>query len=89
MRQPRIAMTSEIALQDPAIACAIEKGTPCFQFPHPCWCFLRMDFCHSPVTQILPASHRIGKVNAPIVPIIHVPHRRGDPTFGHDSVRFT
>jgi hypothetical protein len=32
MRQPRIPMPAEIALQDPPVICAIEKGTPCFQF---------------------------------------------------------
>jgi hypothetical protein len=88
MRQPRIPMTAEIALQNPPIVCAIEKGTPCFQFADARRSFLRMEFCHSPVTQILAAAHRVGKVNAPVIPIIHISHRRGYATLGHDRVRF-
>src|SRR5215468_2718069 len=63
MRQPRIAMTAEIALQDPPVARAIEKGTPCFQFANARRSFLCVEFCHSPITQILAAAHRVGKVN--------------------------
>src|SRR5215469_1695066 len=62
MRQPRISMTAEIALQDAPIACAIEEGAPCFQFANARRSLLRMEFCHSPVAQILAATHRVGKM---------------------------
>jgi hypothetical protein len=47
-----------------------------------------MQLCHSPITEILASTHRVGKVNAPVIAIIHISHRRGYATFGHDSVRF-
>jgi hypothetical protein len=80
-------MTPEITLQDPPIACAIEKGTPGFQFADARWSFLRMEFCHSPVTQILAAAHRVGKVNAPVIAVIGVRERGGDASFSHNRVR--
>jgi hypothetical protein len=47
-----------------------------------------MEFCHSPVAKILTAAHRVGKVNAPAIPIVNIPHRRGYTTFGHYGVCF-
>jgi hypothetical protein len=79
-------MATEIALQDTPIAGAIEKGTPCFQFADARRGFLRMEFCHSPVAQILAATHRVGKVNSPVIPVIYISHRGGDATLGHDRV---
>jgi hypothetical protein len=81
-------MTTKITLQDPPIARAIEKRTPCFQFADARRSFLRMELCHSPVAQILAAAHRIGKVNPPAISIIDISHGRGYATLGHDRVRF-
>src|SRR5215831_3365379 len=88
MRQPRIPMTPEITLQDPPIVRTIEKGTPCFQFSDACRSFLCVQFCHSPVAQVLAPAHRVGKVNAPAIAIVHVSHRCGNTTLRHDGVRF-
>ena len=41
-----------------------------------------------PDSQVLTATHRVGKVNAPVIPVVHIPHRRGYATLGHDRVRF-
>src|SRR5215469_14981520 len=88
MRQPRIPMTSKITLQDPPIVCAIEKGAPCFQFTNSCRGFLRVQFRHSPATQVLASAHRVGKVDAPVIAIVHVSNRCGYTTLGHDGMRF-
>ena len=89
MRQSRISMTAEITLENAPIGCAIEKGTPCFQFADARRSFLGVEFCHSAITEILAAAHRVGKVNAPVISIIDISHRRGYATFGHNCVRFT
>jgi hypothetical protein len=47
-----------------------------------------MQLCHPPVAQVLAAAHGVGKVNTPAIPVIHIPHCRGDATLGHDSVCF-
>jgi hypothetical protein len=79
-------MATEIALQDTPISRAIEKGTPCFQFADARRRFLRMEFCHSPVAKILAATHRVGKVNSPVIPVIYISHRGGYAALGHDRV---
>jgi hypothetical protein len=88
MGQPWIAMTAKIALQNPAVAGAIEQGTPGFQFADARWSFLGVKFRHAPVAQILTTPHRVGEVNAPAVPIVHIRHGSGDSTLSHDGVRF-
>jgi hypothetical protein len=45
-----------------------------------------MQFCHSPITQVLASAHRVGKVNAPVIAIVHISHRRGYATLGHDGM---
>src|SRR5215471_4541285 len=87
MRQPGIAMPTEITLEDPPIVCTIEKGTPCFQFADACRCFLGMQLSHPPITQVLAAAHGVGKVNAPTIPVVHIPHCSRYATLGHDGVR--
>jgi hypothetical protein len=47
-----------------------------------------MQFRHAPVTQVLTASHRVGKVNAPTVSVVHISHRRGYPALCHYGVCF-
>jgi hypothetical protein len=45
-----------------------------------------MQLCHPPVIQVLTAAHGVGKVDAPAVPVVHISHRRGYATLGHDGV---
>src|ERR1700746_680528 len=86
MHQPGIAMPTEITLKDPPIVCTIEKSTPCFQFADARRCFLGMQFGHPPITQVLAATHRVGKVNAPTIPVVHISHCRSYAALGHYSV---
>ena len=87
MRQPGIAMSAKIALQNAAIARAIEQGTPGFEFAHTCRSFLGMELRHAPVIQILASAHRVSKVNAPAVPVVHICHGRGYSTLCHYGMR--
>ena len=47
-----------------------------------------MQLRHSPIIQVLTATHGVGKVNAPAVPVVHISHRRGYATLGHDGMCF-
>ena len=86
--EARVAMAAEIALQDTAIGCAIEKRAPGFEFAHAVGRFLGVEFGHAPVVEVLAAAHGVGKVDAPVVAIVHVGERGRDAAFGHDGVGF-
>src|ERR1700693_5878122 len=88
VRESRIPMAAEISLQNSAVAGAIKKRAPGLQFTHPRRSFLGMQLRHPPVIQVLTAAHGVGKVNAPAVPVVHISHRRGYATLGHDCVCF-
>ena len=81
-------MAAEIPLEDPAIGRPIEQGAPGLQLLHPSRGLLGMQLGHAPVVEILPAAHGVGEVDAPVVPVIHVRHRRGDPALRHHGVGF-
>ncbi len=87
VRQPRIPVAAEIALQNAAVAGAVEHRAPGFQFPHALRRFLGVQLRHAPVVQVLPAAHGIGEMDAPVVAIVHVAHGRGHAAFGHHRVR--
>src|SRR5260370_5779298 len=88
MRKSRIPMAAEISLQNSAVAGAIKKCAPGLQLTHARRSFLGMQLRHSPIIQVLTATHGVGKVNAPAVPVVHISHRRGYATLGHDGMCF-
>ena len=47
-----------------------------------------MQFGHAPIIDILAAAHRVGKVDLPIIGLIHRAQRRCNATFGHHGVGF-
>ncbi len=83
MRQARIAMPAEISVQDTAVFGAVEHRAPGLQLFDARRCFLGVQLGHAPVIQILPAAHGIGEVDAPVVAVVDVAHRRGHSAFGH------
>ena len=87
VREARIAMAAEVALQDAAVLRAIEHRAPGFELAHASGRFLRVQLGHAPVVQVLAAAHRVGEVHAPAVAVVDVGHRRGHAAFGHDGVR--
>jgi hypothetical protein len=42
---------------------------------------------HAPIVHVLTASHCIGEMDFPIVPIVHISKGRRNATFCHDRVR--
>jgi hypothetical protein len=88
MREPRVPMTAEVALEDEAILRPIEERTPFFELEHAIGCLLRVQLRHAPVVQQLAAAHGVAEVDLPVVLLPDVAHRRGDPALGHDRVCF-
>src|SRR5262249_32921180 len=88
VRQARIAVTAEIPLEYAAVGGAIEESAPRFEFSNACRSFLGMQLGHAPVVEVLPATHRIGEVNSPVIPVVDVGKGGGDAAFGHYGVGF-
>ena len=88
VRQPRIAVAAEVALQDSAVVGAIEQRAPCFEFAHAFRRFFGVQFGHAPVVEILAAAHGVGEMDAPVVAIVHIGQCCRDAAFGHHGVRF-
>ena len=88
VREARIAMAAEVALQNAAVLGAVEQRAPGFQFAHAIRRFLGVQFGHAPVVQILAAAHGVGEVDAPVIAVVDIAERRGDAAFGHHGVRF-
>src|SRR6266850_2095909 len=81
------SMTAKSSLQNLSVAGSIEHRSPLFQLANSVWGLLRMNVGHPPVVQKLPATHRVAKMRAPIVRLVHIGNRCGDAAFSHDSVR--
>jgi hypothetical protein len=88
MRQPRILMPAEVPLENAAILRSIEDRAPSFQFTNAIRRFLRVQFSHAPVVDVLPAAHRISEMDLPTIAIVHVREGGRDATFRHHRVRF-
>ena len=87
VRQPRILVAAEVALEDPAVRRAIEHRAPGFELAHPIGRFPGVQLRHPPVVDVLPAAHGVGEVHLPAVAIVDVGERGGDAAFGHHRVR--
>jgi hypothetical protein len=72
VRQARIAVAAEIALQDAPIGGAVEERAPGFQLADAVGRFLRVQFRHAPVVEILAAAHGVGEMNFPVIALIHI-----------------
>ncbi len=87
VREARVAMAAEVALQDAAVLRAIEDRAPGFELADAVGGFLRVKLGHLPVVEVLPAAHRVGEVHAPVVAVVGVGERRRHAALGHDGVR--
>ena len=88
VRQARIAVAAEVALQNFAVFGAIENRAPGFELVHARRRLFRVQLRHARIVQILPAAHRVGEMDAPVVAIVDIAHRRRHAAFGHHGVRF-
>ena len=86
MREARIFVAAEIALEDAAVLRAVEDGAPGFQFAHAVGRFLRVQLGHAPVVDVLAAAHGVGEMDLPAVALIDIGQRRRDAALGHDGV---
>ena len=88
VREARIFVAAEIALQDAAVRGAVEDRAPGFEFAHAVGRFLGVQFGHAPVVDVLAAAHGVGEMDLPVVAVVDVGQRRRDAALGHDGVRF-
>ena len=88
VRQPRIAMAAEVALQNSAVFGAVEQRAPGLEFADTVGRFFGVQLGHAPVVEILAASHRVGEMDAPVVAIVDVGESGRNAAFGHHGVRF-
>ncbi len=87
VREPRIAVAAEVALEDAPVGRAVEHRAPGLEFAHAVRRFLGVQFGHAPVVDVLAAAHRVGEVHLPVVAVVHVGQRRRHAALGHDGVR--
>ena len=84
--QPRIFVAAEIPLQDSAVFRPVEQGAPRLQLADGLRRFFGVKLRHAPVVEVLSASHRVGEMDGPTVPVVHVREGRRDAAFRHDGV---
>ncbi len=87
VREPRILVAAEVALQDAAVGRAIEERAPGLELADAIRRLPGVQLRHPPVVHVLAAAHRVGEVHLPAVAIVDVRERRGDAAFGHHGVR--
>ncbi len=87
VREARIAVPAEVALQDAPVGGPVEDGAPRLELAHAIGRLLGVDLGHPPVVDVLAAAHRVGEVHLPVVAIVDVGERRRDAAFGHHRVR--
>ena len=87
VREARIPVAAEIALQDSAVGGAVEERAPGLELADAVRRFLRVQLRHPPVVDVLAAAHRVGEVHLPAVAVVDVGERRRDAAFRHHGVR--
>ena len=66
VRQARVGVAAERALQDAAVAGAVEDGAPALELAHALGRLLGVELGHAPVVQHLAADHRVAEVGLPV-----------------------
>ena len=84
--QPRIAVAAEVPLQDSPVLGPVEQRSPGLQLAHARGSLFGVELGHSPVIQVLAPAHRVGEVDSPGIPLIHVGQCRGDASLRHYRV---
>ena len=86
--QARVFVAAEVTLKDFAFFRPIEYGSPSLELADAGGRLLGMDLRHARVIHVLAAAHGVGKMNLPVVALIHIRERRRDSPFGHDRMSF-
>src|SRR6202042_1014468 len=84
--EPRVGMSTEVALADLAVFEAVEQRAVGLQLPNPVGCLFGVQLGHPPVVQELPTAHRVAEVSLPVVLRVGVTHCGRAAAFGHDRV---
>ena len=87
VREARVAVAAEVALEDAAVLRAVEERAPLLELVHAVGRLLRVDLRHAPVVEDLAAAHGVAEVDLPVVLRVDVAERRGDAALGHHRVR--
>ena len=87
--QARVFVAAEVTLEDSAFFGPIEYRSPGLQLADTGGRLLGMNLRHARVIHVLAAAHGVGKMDLPVVALIHVRERRRDPPFGHNRMSFT
>ena len=86
VRQARVPVSAEVALQDAAVGGAIEHRAPGLELADAVGRLLRMQFGHAPVVDVLATPHRVGEMDLPVVAVVDIRQRGGDAAFRHHRV---
>src|SRR4026208_1424123 len=89
VRETRIFVPAEMSLENAAVFGAIEYSTPSLELAYAIGRFLGVQLRHSPLIHVLPAAHGVGEMHFPVVPLIDVRERSGNPAFRPNRVRLT
>ena len=87
VREARIPVPAEVALEDAPVGRAVEQRAPRLELAHAVRRFLRVQLGHAPVVDVLAAAHGVGEVDAPVVAVVDVAQRRRHAALGHHRVR--
>jgi hypothetical protein len=83
MRKSWVFVPSKVTLEYSTVLCPIEQGAPFLEFTNTIWSLPGVQFCHTPVVEILPPAHRVREVDLPVVTVIDMTHRGRHATFRH------
>ena len=86
VREPGVAVPSEVPLEDAPVLGPVEQGAPLLELEHPVGRLLRLDLHHPPVVEELAAAQRVAEVHPPVVLGIDVAEGGGDPALCHHGV---
>jgi hypothetical protein len=86
VREARVLVTAEVALEDPPVGRAVEERAPLLELLHAVGRLHRVELRHPPLVEVAAPLHRVAEVDLPVVLRLDVAERRGDAPFGHHGV---
>ena len=87
VREARVLVAAEVALEDLAVGGAIEERAPLLELVDAVGRLHRVELGHAPLVEVAAALHRVAEVDLPVVLRLDVAEGRGDAAFGHHGVR--
>ena len=72
MSQTWVLVSTKVTLQNTPVLGTIEDCSPSLKFSCSSRRFLRVEFGHAPIVQVLSTPHSVGEMNFPIVSVINI-----------------